>query len=443
LAYKLLSIEGTGAYGTVVKARDLDHDRRIVALKVLREDHLDNPRVLCRTRDEARMLGLIDHPGVVKVYLLDERWQRPVMVMEWLEAYSLGDLIDTLGTGLPPDISCETMAQAADALHAAYNTLHGDPPRPLRLVHRDLKPNNMLMTITGSIKLVDFGLAHGDFDGKESNTVSMVLGTRAYMAPERLDGAEDHPSADVYALGLILYELLYGRAMSLSLNPKHHADRLAQKLTQLDLSALPEPSSRRLVRLLSRMLDYEPELRPAHAEVATELRLVMATAHLSPDVHAFARTHVKPLVAARRTVPAEEHEDWEDIRFLEKPPLIIPKLAAPTLGLDEELAAEKDEQIRKLLAGDRWTTHLPRLRVVLEDRTWTPKPFLEVLDEALEHRWSRTPPDPRKLAMCLNLLRQRPTAEVLRRVSALCTYEDDLVATTARQYLDQARPARP
>lgn len=435
MAYKLLNVEGTGAYGTVVKARDLRNSRRIVALKVLREDHLDNPRVLCRTRDEATVLSLLDHPHIVKVYALDESWGRPVMVMEWLEAYSLGDLIDTLARGLPPDIACHLAMNAFQALDYAYNVPQGEPPRPIGLVHRDLKPNNMLLTIHGEIKLVDFGLAHGDFDGKESHTVSMVLGTRAYMAPERLDGAEDAPSADVYGLGLILFELLHGRAMSLSLNPRNHARQLADKLDKLRILGVPDDAGRRLKSLIARTLAYEPEDRPTHAEAADELRKIMAFGNMSPDVHAFARQVVKPLVAAKRQYKPEEHADWEDIRFLEKS---VPHmdLSAPTLDVDSRRAGTNDDHIRKVLGLSQWSSYLPRLRLLLEDRgAWTVAPFVEHLDAALDGEDT----DPRRLAMCVNLLRQRPGPDVVRRVRGLVDYHDDMVARTARQYLEHVR----
>lgn len=437
MAYKLLAVEGSGAYGTVVKARDLRRNRMIVALKVLREDHLDNPRVLCRTRDEARMLAALDHPNIVKVYDLDERYGRPVMVMEWLEAYSLGDLIDHLGHGFPVDVACELIATASDALDHAWVRETGDPPRPMRLVHRDLKPNNMLLSIHGQLKLVDFGLAHGDFDGKESHTVSMVLGTRAYMAPERLDGAADAPSADVYALGLILFELLRGRPMSLSLNPRHHATRLEEKLLQLDLSALNRPAEARLRKLLRALLEYEPEDRPTHLDTARELQLIMAMASMSPDVHAFARTYVKPLVRARRAVPAEQHPDYADIAFLETPPAPI-DLRAKT-NADPDTAAANDDLIRKLLIGDRWMTHLPRVKRILADGEYTPAPFLEILDRALQAQWSGKAPDPRKVALCLNLMRTRPTHDAVQRAAALSTYDDDLVRRTAEQFLEAVR----
>jgi len=434
MAYKLLAVEGSGAYGTVVKARDLRRRRKIVALKVLREDHLDNPRVLCRTRDEARMLTALDHPNIVKVYDLDERYGRPVMVMEWLEAYSLGDLIDRIGHGFPVEISCELISTAADALHHAWTREQGDPPRPMRLVHRDLKPNNMLLSIHGVLKLVDFGLAHGDFDGKESHTVSMVLGTRAYMAPERLDGAEDAPSADVYALGLILFELLRGKPMSLSLNPRHHSVRLEEKLAQLTLEHLDAPVRKRLHSLIRGLLEYEPEDRPTHLEASHELKRIMAMASLSPDVHAFAREHVKPLVTAKRATPPEKHPDYGDIVFLEQPPPAV-ELRAKSV-VDPDLSAANDELIRKLLVGDRWVNHLPRMKRILEEGEWTPAPFLEVMDAALQQQWSGQGPDPRKVALCLNLLRARPTPEIIQRAAALSTFEDHLVQRTAHQFLE-------
>lgn len=432
MSYKLLAIEGSGAYGTVAKARDLRHDRRLVALKILREDHVDNPRVLCRTRDEARLLTSLDHRNIVKVHGLDETWGRPIMVMEWLEAICLGDLIDSREGGLPVDVSCELVIQACAALHHAFHTLQGNPPRPLRVVHRDLKPNNMLLTIHGDLKVVDFGLAHGDFDGKESQTVSMVLGTRAYMAPERLDGADDAPSADVYAIGLILYELIDGRAMALSLNHKHHAERLQARVDSLLLPTMGAAAASRLRATIGAMCAYEPEDRPTHAEVQRELQAVLALGELSPDVHAFARAVVKPMVAGRQRAPAEEHPEYDDVRFVEQP---VPTLELAALStIDPDIAELNDARIRKLLFGDRWTSHLPRLRALLRDPAWTPAPFLEVLDGANEADPGRH--DPRKLAMCLNLLRMRPIPEAVDRARTLQAHPDALVAQTARQFIE-------
>lgn len=438
MSYKLLSVEGSGAYGTVVKGRDLRRGRKIVALKVLREDHLDNPRVLCRTRDEARMLIALDHPNIVKVYDLDERWGRPVIVMEWLEAYSLGDLMDSMKRPFPLGVACELIAWSAEALEHAWTRTQGDPPRPMNLVHRDLKPNNMLLTLGGELKLVDFGLAHGDFDGKESDTVSMVLGTRAYMSPERLDGAPDEPAADVYALGLILMELMLGRSVSMSLNPRRHAVRLEDALNAIAELELAPPAMTRLLTLLRGMLEYEPEDRPSHLEVAKTLKLVLAMGSLSPDIHAFAREYVKPLVVARRQVPPEDHEDYAEIKFLEGTPLMVDQQTIDDT-VNPEVLFDNDKSLRELLASRRWISNLVSIKKILGTGEHTAAPFLEVMDAALAPVVPGSEQaDPRLIAMCLNVLRGRPSDEVLKRAERLCRYPDDLVRRTAEQYLDVA-----
>ncbi|TVQ89551.1 MAG: serine/threonine protein kinase [Deltaproteobacteria bacterium] len=432
MSYKLLAIEGSGAYGTVAKARDLRHGRRLVALKILREDHIDNPRVLSRTRDEAIMLTRLQHPAIVGVHSLDESLGRPIMVMEWLEAMPLSDLIDSHEAGLPIDVSCEMVAQASQALDYAYHTTQGHPPRPLKLVHRDLKPSNMLLTIDGQIKIVDFGLAHGDFDEKQADTVSMVLGTRAYMAPERLDGAEDDPSADVYAMGLVLSELLIGRPVKLSLNPRKQEQMLTQILDALPLDPLNLRARRRLRALVQAMCAYEPEDRPSHLDVCNELQTTMALGGLAPNVHAYARQIVKPMVSTRQRQPPEEHPCFDDVRFVEIPQPRL-RIGAPHT-MDPMLTEVNDERIRALLRSERWTSKLPRLRALLRDPAWTPAPFLEVIDLALEGGSSHF--DPRKVAMCLNLLRVRPLDEVIERARDLQEHPDSLIANTARQFLD-------
>lgn len=436
MSYKLLAIEGSGAYGTVAKARDIRHGRQLVALKILREDHVDNPRVLSRTRDEALLLSRLEHPAIVGMHRLDETLGRPIMVMEWLEAIPLSDLIDHQEGGLPIDVSCEMVAQASLALDYAYQTPQGDPPRPLKLVHRDIKPSNMLLTIGGQVKIVDFGLAHGDFDEKQAQTVSMVLGTRAYMAPERLDGAEDHPSADVYAMGMVLSELLIGRPIRLSLNPRKQEAMLHTVLEALPLGDLSPRARDRVRGTIEAMCAYEPHDRPSHREVSQELQTAMALGGLAPDVHAYARRIVKPMVSSRQRVPAQEHPAYDDVKFIEAPISRI-TIGAP-YTMDPSLTDYNDERIRALLNDRRWTAQLPRLRAILRDPAWTPAPFLEVIDQATGD--DKRQVDPRKVAMCINLLRVRPLPNVIERARALLTHPDPLVSTTARQFLDSIQP---
>jgi serine/threonine protein kinase len=428
MTYKLLTVEGSGAYGTVAKAREARDQRRLVALKILRERHLDDPRVLSRTRDEAKMLSRIDHPGIVKVYELVEHGDRPVMVMEWLEALSVGEVLDVFKEGLPVAIACEIASRACMALDHAYTVVVGH--RPLGLVHRDLKPSNMLLTIDGELKLVDFGLAHVELDDKESQTVSIVLGTRAYMAPERFDGADDHPSSDVFSVGLMLYEMLTGRLLKPSLNPKHHEVRVSDALETLNVPDLPSQAHKKLSEAIRSMCAYEPEDRPSHRESAHALHTVLALGDQSADLHAFARAHVHPRVMRRQRTQAHEHRDYPSIQFVEtSAPAPLPDR---DVSIDPAQIQTNDDRIRKLLTASRWSRHLPELRKLVQSAAWSAAPFIEVLD-AIEASNVR---DTSKIAMCINLLRRRPTSEAVERIHRLQRHPDALIANTARQFIE-------
>ncbi|HHO52974.1 MAG TPA: serine/threonine protein kinase, partial [Deltaproteobacteria bacterium] len=236
-AYKLLEIAAAGTFGTVCVVRDLDRGT-LVALKVLKEAHLHRPRVIARTRDEAAMLSQLHHPGIVQVGQLLYLEDRPVLVMEWVRGLSLEAILEPRRRGLPLPIAIEIVRQVTLALGAAYHALPTRGHEPMRIIHRDIKPSNLLLSVDGVVKVVDFGIARGDFEGKEAKTLSMVLGARGYLAPERLDGHDDKPSCDIYSLGIVLYELLTGQHVMLSVHRDYHTQALERHLTALSPEGL-------------------------------------------------------------------------------------------------------------------------------------------------------------------------------------------------------------
>ena len=133
---------------------------------------------------------------------------RPVVVMEHVQGVSLDALLLRFKEGVPSSVAVEVMRQTCLALHVAYNESLGEDGQPMRVIHRDIKPSNVLLSIHGHVKVVDFGIAKGQFEGREANTESVVMGSRPYMAPERLDGISDNPTVDVYSAGMSLFELL-------------------------------------------------------------------------------------------------------------------------------------------------------------------------------------------------------------------------------------------
>jgi serine/threonine-protein kinase len=187
----------TGGMGEVWAAHDLLLDRA-VAVKVLGGALAGDGRAAERLRREARAAGRLEHPGIARVLDLGEHDGRPYLVMELLEGESLAARIDRAGP-MPPDEAARVVTAVADALQAAHTA---------GVVHRDVKPGNVFLTTAGEVKVLDFGIAWSAHDA--ALTTGDLLGTAAYLAPERALGHRATPAADIYALGVVLYELLAG-----------------------------------------------------------------------------------------------------------------------------------------------------------------------------------------------------------------------------------------
>jgi serine/threonine-protein kinase len=197
--YRLNERIAAGGVGQVWRARDLLLQRP-VAIKVLRPEYADHPETLDRFQKEARHAGALSHPNVAQVYDYgrDRTEASPYLVMELVDGPSLADLLaaDAVDSAFALDV----IAQAADGLSAAHR---------IGLVHRDVKPGNILIGADGRVKITDFGIAHAA--GQTPMTgPGVVMGTTQYMAPERIAGGPGSPSSDLYALGIVLYECLTG-----------------------------------------------------------------------------------------------------------------------------------------------------------------------------------------------------------------------------------------
>ena len=243
-----------------------------VALKVLHGDLDPKSQGVSRLLDEARMLGLLNHPCIVQgtdLVLLDGR---VALVTEYVPGGDLDGCIHS-PPPMPTRILLEVLSQVADALHTAYSAL-SPSGQPLHLIHRDVKPQNIRIGKHGAVKLLDFGVARAANIEREAETMAdTVVGSTLYMAPERFN--RDNPvlpSSDVYSLGLSLYEGLTGEAFFdkipvnqqffLSLNSHSHQEYLQKRLAKLT-DAPPE-----IVRLATASLDYDPQVRPTSLEFA-------------------------------------------------------------------------------------------------------------------------------------------------------------------------------
>jgi serine/threonine-protein kinase len=196
--YRMEALLATGGMGEVWAARDLLLDRA-VAVKVLGGALAGDGRAAERLRREARAAARLEHPNIARMLDLGEQDGCPYLVMELLEGESLAARIDRAGAMAPPEAARVAVA-VADALEAAHRA---------GVVHRDVKPGNVFLTSGGEVKVLDFGIASAA--GEAALTTGEMLGTPAYLAPERVLGNPATPAADIYALGVVLYELLAGR----------------------------------------------------------------------------------------------------------------------------------------------------------------------------------------------------------------------------------------
>jgi serine/threonine protein kinase len=236
---------------------------RTVAVKILLPALLDEPGFAERFRGEARTMATINHPGVVDVYDYGSDQQLAFLVMEYVEGDALSRTLSRVGR-LTPARTMALVAQAADALQAAHAN---------GIVHRDVKPGNLLVRPNGTLVLTDFGIARSALVG-QLTVAGSVLGTASYISPEQASGAVATAASDVYALGVVAYQCLSGHrpfdgATPIEIAMKHVRD------TPRPLPADIPPSVRAIV---DRALAKDPAARwPTAAAMATVARQAAAS----------------------------------------------------------------------------------------------------------------------------------------------------------------------
>jgi serine/threonine protein kinase/CheY-like chemotaxis protein len=197
--YKIETLIGSGGMGYVFKAFDEPLDR-FVAIKILSKRLSGSPQFIERFRREAKLLASIDHPGIAHIFSFGEEEGECYFAMQWCPGGSLADLIRKKGRiELLP--SLDIILQCAQALEAASKK---------GIVHRDIKPNNLLFDENQHIQIVDFGLASGEQISSRVTQVQEFLGTPSFMAPEQAQSAAVDHRADIYALGITMYFMMYG-----------------------------------------------------------------------------------------------------------------------------------------------------------------------------------------------------------------------------------------
>jgi len=247
--YRLDEPVASGGAGQVWRAVDLVLGRQ-VAVKLLRPDAAGDPEARARFRAEARNASRLSHPGVAQVhdYGEDSSPDVPFLVMEFVDGPSLAAVL--AGGPLEPGQVMDLIAQVAAGLHSAHSA---------GLVHRDIKPANLLITRDGQVKITDFGIASVTGDAPLTST-GIVVGTPAYLAPERAAGGSATPASDLYSLGVVGYECLTG-------TPPFHGSALevAEAHLRFSIPALPMTVPAEVSALVAALTAKNPGHRPRSA----------------------------------------------------------------------------------------------------------------------------------------------------------------------------------
>jgi eukaryotic-like serine/threonine-protein kinase len=337
--YKIGKFLGSGGMGVVYQAEHRLMDR-LVALKILHQDLMRHPRVVQRFRKEVKTAARLSHPNIVTAYDADQAGDAHFLVMEFVDGMSLDRLIAKRGP-LEPGYACYFIRQAAKGLAHAFEA---------GMVHRDIKPQNLMLTRKGQVKILDFGLARlasetradlaAESDGPTAREADLtshgdIMGTPDFMAPEQaLDASQADIRADIYSLGCVLYYLLAGQKPFAS--GVARANLLARKY------AAPTPINQvrgdlpaGLVAIIEKMM-----AKDAGARYQTPAAVVKALAPYAKPVPVAAPLPApakKPTPPPAAAPPVVEAAPNDAQNFLARCPFCVTRIRIPTRALGASL----------------------------------------------------------------------------------------------------------
>ncbi len=269
---EILECLGRGGMGVVYKARQKSLNR-LVALKLLAPERADDPQFAARFEKEAQALAALNHPHIVGVYDFGQAGGFYYLLMEFVDGVNLRQLLQT--KRLTPKEALSIVPPVCDALQCAHD--HG-------IVHRDIKPENLLSDKNGTVKIADFGIAKivertSEFvpsaaeDPTLESRATFPLGTPDYAAPEQANGTADH-RADIYSLGVVLYEMLTGERPKEHITPPSKRVQVDIRIDEIVLRALERIPERRFATAAEFRTQVEAVTVPPHAASAQAPRLL-------------------------------------------------------------------------------------------------------------------------------------------------------------------------
>jgi hypothetical protein len=344
--FEILDLLGTGGMGVVFKATDRTLDET-VALKTLRTDLDESANMASRFRSEIRLARRVSSPHVCRIYEYGEDGELRFISMEYVEGVTLRDLLHESG-GLPVDVALDIAAQILAGLTAIHD---------IGIMHRDVKPSNLIRTRAGLVKLMDFGIAK-ELDGATLTAAGQAVGTPEYMSPEQVTGRKLDLRTDIYTTGIVLFELLTGVSPFRGEKPLEVAHKQVKEQPNLQVPGIPPELAPILARALAK--DREGRFASVH-----ELGEALAAARrdlVSPPSRA-AVPEPAPLriaVAAAPPVPAPPAAP--------APVAAAVPAAAPSFGprpTTAESQAMAPPEVGELLAALRGADPVARRQAVL------------------------------------------------------------------------------
>jgi len=269
--YRIVERIGGGGMGIIYKAHGIKDKKRMVAIKVLKEEFFESEESTARFKREGEIIDQLDHPNIVRVFERGDSNRRHYIVLEYLEGRTLEQVIaDT--APLPLGVCLDMMIQIASAMEAIHEK---------GIVHRDMKPANIMLMQKENgrfpIKLLDFGLSKLWFHSRLTES-GMVMGTLSYHSPEQIKNLESTPASDIYSLGIVYYELLSGKLLFSG----ESISSITQKIlkTRLPpLSSLCKDLPEELADLVMRMVAKKQKARPPIREINEILPKIQAAIH--------------------------------------------------------------------------------------------------------------------------------------------------------------------
>jgi serine/threonine protein kinase len=354
--YVLLKKLATGGMAEVFLARPAasNADGRLLVVKRVLPHIAKQTHFQKLFRRETEILMGLTHPRIVQLYDFGIVNNQPYIAMEYIEGKSLreiGTRLRATQSRLPMSTALDWVAQAAAGLHYAHTFEHKTSGKPLNTIHRDLSPQNLIVSFDGNLKIVDFGIAKADGHAHHT-TVGTVKGTVGYLSPEQLHGGKIGPRTDIFSLGVVAWELLTGEG--LFAKPGDSEAAVLLKMSQFENHVLPPSTFNREIpfdidRAILRALEKDQSHRYRHArEFAEELRRLLVK-HCPDHVFTNAGEILKKLFK-------------EDIRDLRKETCELNQRAKDMLSLKKKQESGKERGI---------AFHLAKMEVALQQKATT------------------------------------------------------------------------